>query len=90
MTDLIVVPQPTQWHTVDLVKSNQVGRDHAPCELLEQLKDKALPLFTSRNLMFQSTCVPHQVSLGEIRFSVDVLRPAPAARPAGAAAAPAA
>jgi hypothetical protein len=52
--------QPTQWHTVDL---------------LEQLKYKALPLFTTRNLKFRSACVPHQQSLGDIDFSVDVLRP---------------
>jgi hypothetical protein len=84
-----VAPQPTQWQTVDLVKRNQYGRNQAPCELLEQLKDKALPLFTSRNLMFRSACVPHEISLGEIHFSVDVLRPAPASGPAAAGAAPA-
>ncbi len=49
-----------------------------PCELLEQLKDKALPLFTNRNLEFRSTCVPHQSLPGEITFNVDVLKPAPA------------
>jgi hypothetical protein len=85
-----VTPQPTEWQTVDLVQRNEYGRNHAPCELLEQLKDKALPLFTSRNLLFQSACVPHDYSLGEIRFTVDVLRPAPAAHPVGAAGAPAA
>ncbi len=69
--------QPAQWHNVDLVKRNQTGRDRAPCELLEQLKAQALPLFTSRNLVFASSCVPHQISLGEIHFSVDVLGPAP-------------
>jgi hypothetical protein len=83
-------PQPTQWHTVDLVKLNRSGRDQAPCELLEQLKDKALPLFTSRNLAFQSVCVPHQITPGEIQFRVDVLGPAPASNPAAAGAAPAA
>ncbi len=83
-------PQATRWQSVDLVRLNQSGRDHAPCELLEQLKDKALPLFTSRNLVFQSTCVPHDITLGEIQFKVEVLRPAPAAGPAAAGATPAA
>jgi hypothetical protein len=82
--------QPTRWQTVDLVKRTTSGIDHAPCELLEQLKDKALPLFTNRNLLFQATCVPHEISLGDIKFSVDVLRPASAAPAQGTGVAPAA
>ncbi|MEJ0008657.1 MAG: hypothetical protein WDM77_20430 [Steroidobacteraceae bacterium] len=80
----------TQWKTVDLVKLNRSGRDTAPCELLEQLKVKALPLFTSRNLKFNSSCVPHEEHLGEIQFAVDVLQAVPAAPAVGAAPAPAA
>jgi hypothetical protein len=68
--------QPTQWHSVDLVQLTRTGVQSVPCELLEQLKRKALPLFTTRNLKFRSACVPHEESLGEIDFSVDVLRPA--------------
>jgi hypothetical protein len=67
--------QPTQWHSVDLVQLTRTGIESVPCELLEQLKNKALPLFTTRNLKFRATCVPHQQSLGDIDFSVDVLRP---------------
>jgi hypothetical protein len=68
--------QPTQWHSVDLVQLTRTGVESVPCELLEQLKSKALPLFTTRNLKFRSSCVPYQQSLGDIDFSVDVLRPA--------------
>jgi len=68
--------QPTQWHSVDLVQLTRTGVESVPCELLEQLKRKALPLFTTRNLKFRSACVPHEESLGDIDFSVDVLRPA--------------
>lgn len=78
--------QAVQWQTVDLVRLNSSGRLDAPCELLEQLKEKALPLFTSRNLNFSSSCVPHQVSLGDIQFTVDVLKSVP---PAAGAAPPA-
>jgi hypothetical protein len=78
-------PRPTQWKTVDLVRVTRSGGD-APCELLEQLKGKALPLFTSRDLKFQSSCVPHEISPGDIQFSVDVLRPSsPEQAPAPAA-----
>jgi hypothetical protein len=70
--------QPAMWKTVDLVRLTESRSGlGAPCELLEQLKAKALPLFTIRNLRFQSACVPHQVSLGDIQFSVDVLRAVP-------------
>ena len=75
---------PTQWHRVDLVRMPQFTFDRGQCELLEQLKKKALPLFTTRNLNFRSSCVPHQVSVGDIQFIVDVLRAAPAAADAPA------
>jgi hypothetical protein len=81
---------PTQWKTVDLVRLTQDGRDSAPCELLEQLKGKALPLFTNRNLKFRSSCYPHAITPGEIKFTVDVLQPASAGAAAGAAPPPAA
>jgi len=79
---------PTQWHTVNLARMQQFRFDQGQCELLQQMKDKALPLFTSRNLLYHSSCVPHQISVGDMQFSVDVLTPVPAA-PATKATAPA-
>lgn len=73
--------QATQWKTVNLVRDPDFRTGQGQCELLDQLKQKALPLFTSRNLDFHSSCVPHEITLGDIRFSVDVLRAAPAAAP---------
>lgn len=81
---------PTQWKTVDFTHMQQFRFDQGQCELLEQMKNKALPLFTSRNLLYHSNCVPHQISVGDIQFSVDVLKAVPAAPPRGAATAPAA
>ncbi len=71
------VVQATQWQTVNLVRNGSYRNGDDQCELLEQLERQALPLFTSRNLNFHSACVPHEVTLGEIQFSVDVLRAAP-------------
>jgi hypothetical protein len=69
----------TQWQTVDLVRDQRgYATDRGQCELLEQIKRQALPLFTSRNLNFHSSCVPHEITVGDIQFSVDVLK---AARP---------
>jgi hypothetical protein len=75
------VVQATQWQTVNLVRQLDFRSDQGQCELLEQLKRQALPLFTSRNLNFHSSCVPHEITLGDIGFTVDVLRAAPAASP---------
>ncbi|HEY1898422.1 MAG TPA: hypothetical protein VGG49_01360 [Steroidobacteraceae bacterium] len=76
----------TRWQTVDLARLRGFEFDQGQCELLEQLKKQALPLFTTRNLLYHSSCVPHQVSIGNIQFSVDVLRPLPAPTDAAPAA----
>jgi hypothetical protein len=68
---------PTQWQKIDLLRVNSLTSDQGQCELLEQLRHDALPLFTTRSLHFRSTCVPHQISLGDIEFTVEVLRMAP-------------
>ena len=81
---------PTQWRTVNLARMQQFRFDQGQCELLEQMKNKALPLFTSRNLLYHSSCVPHEITVGDMQFTVDVLIPAPASAPKGTAAAPAA
>jgi hypothetical protein len=70
--------QAAQWQTVDMVRLQGPDWKEGQCELLEQMKQKALPLFTSRNLNFRSSCFPHSVTPGEIQFTVDVLRPTPA------------
>jgi hypothetical protein len=62
------------WHNVDLLQTRRLDtRRGANCELLEQTKRYLLPLFTTRNLEFTSSCVPHQTSLGSMSFRVEVL-----------------
>jgi hypothetical protein len=82
--------QPTQWKTVNFARLQQFRFDQGQCELLEQMKNKALPLFTSRNLLYRSSCVPHQVTVGDIQFTVDVLNLAPVPASQGTDIAPAA
>ena len=74
--------QATKWQSVNLVRQINFRSDQGQCELLDQLKQKALPLFTSRNLDFHSSCVPHEITLGDIHFTVEVLRPAGPTPPA--------
>jgi hypothetical protein len=49
------------WKTIKL-PYRAVGLDAAgQCELLEQFKQKVLPLFTTRNVDLHASCVPHQL-----------------------------
>jgi len=62
------------WRRVDLHLDKDPVWEATDCELLEQIKQKILPLFATRNVDFGSNCVPHQASLGT-HLSVDLLFP---------------
>ncbi len=73
-----------RWDTVTLNSDTPRQSNSGDCELIEQVKKQVLPLFTTRNLTFTSSCFPHDVSLAGAHLSVEVLRPAQpaAAQPA--------
>ena len=61
------------WQPVDLLKG-EFGLDAAgQCELLEQVNQKILPLFATRNIDMQTSCVPHQLSPAGTRLKAEVL-----------------
>ncbi|HWZ62798.1 MAG TPA: hypothetical protein VNX02_07250 [Steroidobacteraceae bacterium] len=60
------------WKRVDLHLERDPVWEAGDCELLEQIKQKILPLFATRNVDFESNCVPHQAMLGT-RLSADLL-----------------
>ena len=64
----------THWRRVDLHLDKDPVWEASDCELLEQIKQKILPLFTTRNVDFASNCVPHQAFLGT-RLAADLLFP---------------
>lgn len=64
------------WRRVDLHLDKDPVWEASDCELLEQIKQKILPLFATRNVDFASNCVPHQAYLGT-RLAADLLFPAP-------------
>lgn len=75
------------WKTVDLRLDRDALSESGDCELLEQIKQSILPLFTTRNIKYSSTCVPHQLSVGGTTLRADVLvSDAPDANPVGTAA----
>ena len=60
------------WQNVVLLAGNSSLQDQGNFELIEQFKETFLPLFTTRNVRYESTCVPHQISYGT-HLSAEVL-----------------
>ena len=69
-------PLQAHWKDVVLMPVNAGYEEQGNCELIEQFKETFLPLFSTRNVKYQSTCVPHQITLGT-HLSAEVLMPPP-------------
>ncbi|MGH8150356.1 MAG: hypothetical protein ACRETB_10350 [Steroidobacteraceae bacterium] len=63
------------WQTVRVLLSRSALDAAGQCELLEQVKQRILPLFAARDVRFRSICVPHQVTLPGAALRVEVLKP---------------
>ena len=50
------------WRPVTLAARSPRELATGDCELVEQFRAQVLPMFTTRNLVDQTTCVPHQDS----------------------------
>jgi hypothetical protein len=61
------------WKTVDLRLNQDALSESGDCELIEQIKQSILPLFTTRKIEYSSNCVPHQLSAGGTRLRAEVL-----------------
>jgi hypothetical protein len=70
-------PVQAYWKQAVLMPVNAPLDEEGNCELIEQFKETFLPLFTTRNIDYGSTCVPHQITLGT-HLSAEVLAPPPA------------
>ena len=66
------------WKQVVLMPENASFNEQGNCELIEQFKETFLPLFTTRNVDYGSTCVPHQLTMGT-HLSAEVLMAPPKA-----------
>jgi hypothetical protein len=77
---------PARWKSVNLTSSRDPIDAAGDCELVEQIKARVLPLFTTRNVNYSSSCIPYQLSVGGTHLTADVL----VAAKEGAGAAPAA
>jgi hypothetical protein len=64
------------WQKVDiatLVTDRDPVRAAGECELVEQIKQSILPVFTTRNVEYRSTCVPNQLSIGGTTLKAEML-----------------
>ena len=72
------------WKNVDLVPTGDPLLAAGDCELTEQIKQRILPLFTTRNVSYSSTCIPNQLTVGGTKLAAEVLVTEQKAQPKGA------
>ena len=73
------------WTRVDLLKDRETLEAAADCELIEQVAQKILPLFTVRNVDYNASCQPRNLVPGATRLKADVLVADQRSPPASAA-----
>jgi hypothetical protein len=76
-------PLSAHWQPVDLKLRDSFTTDSGECELMEQIRQKVLPLFSVRNVEFSSNCIPHQATPTRPTLKLEVLKPDVAQHPAG-------
>lgn len=62
------------WQRVDVQLARSALDEAGQCELIEQVKQRILPLFATRDVQFRSNCFPHQLTLPGAVLSVEVLK----------------
>lgn len=72
------------WKRVVVAPKGDPLNAAGDCELTEQIKQRILPMFTTRNIDYSSNCIPNQLQVGGTRLSSDVLIADPPMPPAGA------
>lgn len=64
-------PAKGRWRSVVLSNRSPRELQIGDCELIEQFKTQVLPMFTTRNLVSNTSCVPHQESGSTIDLTFD-------------------
>jgi hypothetical protein len=69
------------WRAVQLAPHRPFNLEDGDCELMEQFRDKVLPLFATRDQQLKLTCVPHQdIGPFSLQMQVFALPPAPGSK----------
>jgi hypothetical protein len=65
------------WRPVSFTHHSPRELSTGDCELVEQFRDKVLPMFTTRNVDDHTTCIPHQDSGSVISLRFESFTAAP-------------
>lgn len=68
------------WRTVAFTSFSPRTLRVGDCELVDQFRSQVLPMFTTRNVASNTTCVPHQESGSTIDLKFEVFAPVAAAK----------
>lgn len=72
-------PTPARWQKVDLRRHQPTDLEIGDCELIEQFRDRVLGAFTTRNVVSDINCIPHQLAGSSFRLEYEVLVGLPSA-----------
>jgi hypothetical protein len=76
----VSAPINASWRSVAIADRSPREVRLGDCELVEQFRDKVLPMFTTRDVENRMTCVPNQLSGSAINLKFKVLAELPAAK----------
>lgn len=66
-------PVLAQWRPVTLARNQPRPLEPGDCELVEQFRDRVLPVFTTRHLDGDINCIPHQLSVSSFLLKFETL-----------------
>jgi hypothetical protein len=66
-------PAQARWRRVLLRGHQPRDLEAGDCELVEQFEDRVLSAFTTRNVVSDFNCIPHQLAGSSFRLEYDVL-----------------
>jgi hypothetical protein len=73
-------PIKGEWQPVTFAERSPREVARGDCELIEQFRDKVLPMFKTRDIESRMTCVPNQLSGSLINLKFDVFAAVPTAK----------
>lgn len=69
-------PVPGVWRPVSFADRSPRTLGIGDCELVEQFRNQVLPMFTTRNVVSTTTCIPNQDSGSAINLKFEAFAPA--------------
>jgi hypothetical protein len=69
---------PASWQPVELHPKHPFEMGYGECEVVEMLKPVLTAGFALQDLKYRTSCIPHQVVLGDYHVTAKVLMPLPA------------